>query len=99
MREKLMTVDELAEMLGMTKTGIYQGVYHKRIPAISISKKCLRFSPAEIQEWLNKKKTHVVEKEPRTPVRRSPGRPRKNCSAKNDYISRLVEQAKKEVRK
>jgi excisionase family DNA binding protein len=94
--EKLMTIGELARLLGLTETAIYQAVYHKRMPAVKISKKCLRFDPVEIREWLNKKKTQAVEPEPKTPVRRSPGRPRKN-GIKDNYINSLVEQAKREV--
>jgi excisionase family DNA binding protein len=98
MREKLMTIDELAEMLSMTKKTIYQNVHFKRIPHISVNKKTLRFDPKAIDAWLKSKTRDAVEREPKQPVRRSPGRPRKNNGRTNDnYINSLVEQAKKEV--
>lgn len=75
MTEKLLTAEELAERLGLAVTTIYQAVWHKRIPAIKINKKCLRFDPVEIRAWLESKKTQTVEAAPRIPVRRSPGRP------------------------
>jgi excisionase family DNA binding protein len=96
MREKLMTIDELSEMLSMTKKTIYQNVHFKRIPHISVNKKTLRFDPKAIREWLESKSRPAVEREPKTPVRRSPGRPKKN-GTKDSYISSLVEQAKREV--
>jgi excisionase family DNA binding protein len=97
MREKLMTIDELAEMLNMTKKTIYQNVHFKRIPHISVNKKTLRFDPKAIADWLKSKTRDAVEREPKQPVRKSPGRPKKNGRTKDDYISSLVEQAKKEV--
>lgn len=93
MTEKLMTVEELSEKLGLSITTIYQAVWKKRIPAIKVSKKCLRFDPTEIRKWLESKKTQIVEPAPKQPVRKSPGRPRKN----NSYINRIVEQAKREA--
>lgn len=97
MREKLMTIDQLAEMLCMTKKTIYQNVYHKRIPYISLNKKTLRFDPAAIESWLKSKTRDAVEREPKQPIRRSPGRPRKNGN--DNYINSLVESAKREVLK
>jgi excisionase family DNA binding protein len=96
MREKLMNIDELAEMLNVNKKTIYQNVYHKRIPYISVNKKCLRFDPRAIEAWLKSKTRDAVEREPKQPVRRSPGRPKKN-GIKDNYINSLVEQAKREV--
>jgi excisionase family DNA binding protein len=98
MREKLMTIDELAEMLNMTKKTIYQNVYHKRIPYISVNKKCLRFDPAAIDAWLASKSRPAQERTEKTPVRRSPGRPRKKIEAgEAARIERLIESAKAEA--
>jgi excisionase family DNA binding protein len=96
MREKLMTIDQLAEMLSMTRKTIYQNVYYRRIPALQINRKTLRFCPKAIAAWLESKSRPIVEKEPKMPVRRkSSGRPRKDGT--DDYINRLVNQAKEEV--
>lgn len=94
--EKLMKVDEVAEMLNLQRATIYQLVHHKRIPATKINKKCLRFDPKAIRAWLESKSRPAAEEQPKTPVRRSPGRPRKNGNDSN-YINSLVEQAKREV--
>ncbi len=94
--EKLLTVQELAEMLGITKVSVYQLVWRKRIPAVQISKKCLRFDPVEIREWLSSKKTQVVSPAPKQPVRKSPGRPR--GGRRDGYIDVLVEKIKQEVK-
>jgi excisionase family DNA binding protein len=96
MKEKLMTISELADLLSTSKSTIYQSVYHRRIPCVKINKKTLRFDPAAIRAWLESKSRPAIEREPKTPVRRSPGRPKKN-GTKDSYISSLVEQAKREV--
>lgn len=103
MTEKLMTVEEVAEMLGLTRTAIYQMVYYRRIEGvIKISRKCLRFDPVAIRKWLAEKSQAAVPRQHITaggnyrPTDAKRGRPRKN-SASDSYINSLVEQAKKEV--
>jgi excisionase family DNA binding protein len=96
MREKLMTISELADLLSTSKSTIYQSVYHRRIPCVKINKKTLRFDPAAIRDWLKSKTRDAVEKEPKQPVRRSPGRPKKNGRA-DEKIERLIESVKAEV--
>jgi excisionase family DNA binding protein len=96
MRERLMTISELAEMLNVSKKTIYQNVYHRRIPALQINKKTLRFDPRAIEAWLKSKTRDAEERPAKTPVRKSPGRPKKNGRA-DAKIERLIESVKAEV--
>ncbi len=53
--ETFLTVDELSEKLKVTKVWLYKLVREKRIPFYHIEK-CVRFSPSEIQIWLEEKR-------------------------------------------
>ena len=95
--EKLLTVGEVAEVLGISKFGVYGLVFKKKIPAVKISRRILRFSPKAIEMFLASKSQDIQERpEPRI-VRRS--RPKKNGIVSDEYVNRLVENSKKEVLK
>lgn len=96
MTEKLMTVKEVANILGFSEIGIYQAVFRKRLPCVKISKRALRFRPSDIQAFIESKLQPAEPTEVKQPSRRK-GRPRKNSRLKDDYINHIVEQAKKEV--
>lgn len=53
--EKLLTVDEVAKFLRFSKQGVYQLVFRKKIPAVKISKRALRFRESDILRWLGTK--------------------------------------------
>jgi excisionase family DNA binding protein len=53
--ESLLTVDQLAENLNVSRVWLYKLVREKRIPFFHIDK-CIRFSPSEIEKWLESKK-------------------------------------------
>jgi predicted DNA-binding transcriptional regulator AlpA len=55
MTERLWTIENVAQFLGYKTNAVYQLVYYRRIPAIKISKKAVRFDPAEIKKWLAEK--------------------------------------------
>jgi excisionase family DNA binding protein len=50
-----MTVDDLRQMLQCSRSRVYKLVREKRIPYYHLEK-CVRFSPGEIQEWLEGKR-------------------------------------------
>lgn len=96
--EKLLTVGEVAEILGISKFGVYGLVFKKKIPAVKISRRLLRFSPKAIEIFLASKSQGIQEGiVPRMKIRR--GRPKKNGTVSGEYVNRLVEHAKKEVLK
>jgi len=54
--EDLLKVEDVAAKLGITRMGVYGLVFKNQIPALKISKRCLRFRSAEIEKWLDKKR-------------------------------------------
>jgi len=59
--EKLLTIDELAKVLSVKKSTIYQWVHMGLIPHIKVGR-LLRFREEDIQKWLISKQ---VEPSPR----------------------------------
>jgi excisionase family DNA binding protein len=60
----LMTVDELAEYLGITRDTVYRKVKAGEIPSIRIGR-LLRFPKKTIENWLGQKITYAREMKPR----------------------------------
>jgi len=56
MEEKLLKANEVATMLGVNKLSVYHYVHEKHLPAVRISKKCLRFRRSDVLEWIEQKK-------------------------------------------
>lgn len=54
--EKLLDASEVAEKLGQAERWIYQQVKAKKMPAIKLGK-YVKFSPPELQKWLERKQT------------------------------------------
>ena len=53
--ENFLTVDELSEKLKVSRVWLYKLVREKRIPFYHVEK-CIRFSPVEIQGWLQERR-------------------------------------------
>jgi excisionase family DNA binding protein len=53
--ETFLTVDDLSKSLKVTPVWIYKLVREKRIPFIHVER-CVRFSPSEIEKWLEERK-------------------------------------------
>lgn len=53
--EELLTPEELAAKLKISRVAVYKWVRLKKIPFFHIEK-CVRFDPAEIREWLEGKR-------------------------------------------
>jgi len=96
--EKLLSVDDVAQAIGMTIFGVYGLVHKKQIPAVRISKRCLRFRPSDIEAWLESKTQEVRQKAGLKPIT-GQGKSGKKGIFSRDHVSRLVEKAKKEVLK
>ncbi len=54
--EKLLTVKELAVLLGVTPTCVYRWLSENRLPAVRFSKRCVRFRVSDIQELVEELK-------------------------------------------
>lgn len=92
--EKLLTVDEVAKMLCLDVTTVYQLVWRRRIPSVKISRRCVRFDPAAIKNWLAEK-AQPVQPVSEPQQRQRKGRQKKTVSS--SYVDSIVEAAKKEV--
>lgn len=56
MRQKLVDVKELSEMLSIRPSTIYKWVHEGRIPHCKLHK-LVRFDPNDVWEWVKKRKT------------------------------------------
>lgn len=94
--DKLLSVDEVAEMLGVTKATIYSWTYRNKIPHIKLSKRLLKFRERDIIDWIAEK---AVSADHTTTSRKSNngGRKKQSSCLRDDDIERLVRNAKEEV--
>jgi len=53
--EKLLNVQQVAEILGVTPGTVYQYIYRGEIPYIKLNDKSIRFLPEEIEKWIKSK--------------------------------------------
>lgn len=97
--EHLLTVNEVAQAIGITTFGVYGLVHKRQIPAVKISRRCLRFRPQDIEKWLQEKSQIASQQSihPKPSIRR--GGLKKNGVVSGEYVNRLVDHAKKEVLK
>ncbi len=51
--ERLLTVDEVAELLRLSRGSVYHMVSQGRLPCIRLSKRCLRFSREAIAQVIS----------------------------------------------
>ena len=51
---RLITKDELAKQLGLTRRGVECLVAKRKIPVLKISGRCVRFDPAKVRRALNR---------------------------------------------
>jgi len=91
--DKLLTLRELCDLLHLRPASIYALVYHKRIPVVKLSSRCLRFRLSDIQAWIAAKTVQPMQQAQALPVQpKKRGRP-----PKNPVIDRIIEAAKREV--
>ena len=50
--DRLLTIDEVAELTGLTKGSLYHFVSQRRIPVVRLSKRCIRFRQSDLSEWI-----------------------------------------------
>ncbi len=93
--EKLLRPEEVAEMLGIQLSTIYNWTHkgkrgHSKIPYIKVGG-CLRFKQSDIEKWL-------AQPQPTSEPRPKIERPKKTGQKrKNQYIDSLIEAAKADV--
>ncbi len=57
---KLMKINELSEVIGLSESTIYKYTCEKRIPYIKINNS-VRFSVDDIEEWIKEKRVAVIK--------------------------------------
>ncbi len=60
--EKLLTIKDVAEYLGLNEKTVYLFMYKKGLPYIKVGHRTIRFKKENIDEWL-KQKTKTRNKE------------------------------------
>jgi len=59
--QPMLTVKQVAKWLGFTEKGIYSLIEQRKIPHLKISNR-VRFSRAEVLEWLQENRVPALEK-------------------------------------
>ena len=68
--ERLLTVDEVAELLRLSRGSVYHMVSQGRLPCIRLSKRCLRFSREAIAQVITEMTQEPIAVETGTGRRR-----------------------------
>jgi excisionase family DNA binding protein len=50
--EALLTVRDVAELLGLSVGSVYHLISQKRIPVVKLSSRCVRFRRSDIDAWI-----------------------------------------------
>ena len=64
MMNELLTADELATLLKISRASLYNLTHQQRIPFLKIDRR-LRFDPKAIQVWLDRRSYKVEQGSPR----------------------------------
>jgi excisionase family DNA binding protein len=49
--ERLLTINEVADLTGLAVGTLYHFVSQKRIPVVRLSKRCIRFRQSDLSDW------------------------------------------------
>lgn len=86
---RLLNIDEVSVMLGVSKATIYLWTSQNKIPHIKLSKRLLRFREADIISWIAQKSVNHIPDSLRA------GRSKKSLN--DDYIEKIIKDAKDAV--
>ena len=59
MMQKLLTISEASNMLGLTKSYIYNLVWKRQIPHLKYGARLIRFRESELEEWMNERTVEI----------------------------------------
>lgn len=51
-KDVLLTVHDVAELLGLSVGSVYHLISQKRIPVVKLSSRCVRFRRSDIDAWI-----------------------------------------------
>lgn len=92
--ERLLSIDNVSKMLGVTKATIYSWTSKNKIPHIKLSKRLLKFREREIMAWVS---ARSVCTDSYTPPAKQSRRVRVSIFDSDDFIERIISNAKDEV--
>ena len=97
--EKLLNVEEVSKVLGLSEATVYGWASNRRIPCVKLSAKALRFRERDINDLIEGKLVCTkVQTFPRTnsvPKRKKLATA--NSTVNNNQVDRYMEYAKREV--
>lgn len=96
--EKLLNIDEVSKILGVTRATIYSWTSRNRIPHVKLSKRLLKFREKEIMDWIARKSV-TTNPEPQAEKKKANPRSKVSSPPQKEYIERIVRNAKEEVLK
>jgi len=95
--KKLLNINDVVTILGLSKSGIYRLVQNRRIPFIKISGKVIRFRQDEIEQWLSSKSYSPSNDHYARPV--GTVTKLKQSRLSNSHINRIIDSTKKSILK
>ncbi|MBI5634949.1 MAG: helix-turn-helix domain-containing protein [Nitrospirae bacterium] len=93
--EKLLDIDDVSEMLGVTKATIYSWTSQNKIPHIKLSKRLLKFREREIMAWVAARTVSASTVTAMKKRGRAGGTT--YAGSREDYIEKIIENAKEAV--
>jgi excisionase family DNA binding protein len=94
--DKLLSMEELAEILGVTKATIYSWTSQNKIPHIKLSKRLLKFREKDIVDWISKRAVNADRSSGNWQQKHSHGSsPSSNLQERR--IERIIRNAKEEI--
>ncbi len=91
--ERLLDIDDVSEMLGVTKATIYSWTSQNKIPHVKLSKRLLKFRELEIMAWIAARSVSMDTCIPPERVIH----PKRTVSDPDDFIERIINTAKEEA--
>ncbi len=98
--EKLLSIEELSTLLGITKSTLYSWTSRKIIPHRKLGRRIVRFEESEIMDWLSRKSVypdaqHSCDKSYCHKRHQNPASLKPAMS--KSHVENLIEVARKEV--
>jgi excisionase family DNA binding protein len=94
--ERLLSVDEVVLMLGVSKATIYSWTSQNKIPHIKLSKRLLKFRENEIMDWISRKSINA-DTSPGNRMGKHISRHRSPSRLRKEGIERIIRNAKEEI--
>jgi excisionase family DNA binding protein len=95
--ERLLSIDELKEFLGVKKATIYSWTSQNKIPHVKLSKRLVKFREKEIMAWIATKSIITGATETDQNAGKRSSYKKQSPGFINNYIDRVIKRAKEEV--